>query len=101
IPKGGPDEGEELEASVHRETWDEAGVRAGGTLTTHGADYYRDIANEEKAVAGRVGEVAEGGRGSGDTEQYRVPTLEKQRQAPQLLHPDQRVFLDRLLDSRS
>jgi predicted NUDIX family NTP pyrophosphohydrolase len=95
IPKGIPDPDEtDLEATARRETWEETGVTA-GPLTPLG---YIDYQKSNKRVfcfagpapAGAVPQTA-----SWEVDQARFVSLAEARE---LLHPDQRVFLDRLVD---
>jgi predicted NUDIX family NTP pyrophosphohydrolase len=52
IPKGIPDEGEELEAAARRETWEETGVRVAGSLIDLGFIDYKKSRKRIFAFAG-------------------------------------------------
>lgn len=96
IPKGVPDEGEDdLEAVARRETWEETGVVAGELTPLGHADYTKS----RKRIHGFAGPAPESAA-------PRVASWEVDRaefvplaHARELLHPDQRVFLDRLVET--
>src|SRR5437763_7985574 len=58
IPKGLPDDAEELEAAARRETWEETGVRA-GDLTPLGSITYTKSRKQIHAFAGAAPPNAE------------------------------------------
>jgi predicted NUDIX family NTP pyrophosphohydrolase len=94
IPKGLPNSGEDLEHAARRETLEEAGVVAGELSPIGSIDY----------VKSRKTIVAFGGPAS-DASAPRCASWEVDRaefvpldRAREIIHPDQRPFLDRLLD---
>lgn len=95
IPKGVPDPGEELEAAARRETLEETGVRVAGDLVGLGSMQYRKSRKEVHAFAGRAPEGAEPRCASWEVDQCRFLPLAEARDR---IHPDQAVFLDRLLE---
>jgi predicted NUDIX family NTP pyrophosphohydrolase len=93
IPKGLPNAGETLEETARRETWEETGVQA-GPLADLGFTDYRKSKKRIHCFAGPAPECEPACRSwEVDQAQY-VPLGEARR----LLHPDQQVFLDRLLE---
>jgi predicted NUDIX family NTP pyrophosphohydrolase len=91
IPKGLPDEGESLEDAARRETLEEAGVTA-GPLEPLGSIEYTKSRKQVHAFAGRC----EGGVprcASWEVDRAEFVPIDRARE---LLHPDQRPFLDRL-----
>jgi len=95
IPKGIPDEGEtDLEATARRETLEETGVTA-GPLTALGFIDYQKSRKRVFCFAGPAPPDAAPRTASWEVDQARFVRLEEGRD---LLHPDQRVFLDRLAD---
>ncbi len=95
IPKGEPDEGEELEAAARRETFEEAGLTA-GELTPLGHITYQKSRKLIYAFAGPAPADAQPGPASWEIDQARFMPMDEARS---LIHPDQAVFLDRLLES--
>lgn len=93
IPKGVPDEGEELEAAARRETAEETGVVA-GALIPLGDMTYQKSRKQVHCFAGEAPADAAPRCVSWEVDQAQFVSLERARE---LLHPDQRVFLDRLL----
>lgn len=91
IPKGVPDEGEELEAAARRETFEETGVTA-GDLVPLGSIVYRKSAKHIHGFAGPAPET-EPRCASWEIDDARFVPLDEARR---LLHPDQQVFIDRL-----
>ena len=94
IPKGHPDDGEALEAAARRETLEETGVVAGALVEIGFIDYTKS----KKRVHGFAGEAPPDAAphcASWEVDRAEFVPLEK---AQELLHPDQRVFLDRLAD---
>ncbi len=95
IPKGIPDPGEtDLEATARRETWEETGVTA-GPLASLGFIDYRKSSKRIHCFAGPAPHDASPRTASWEVDQARFVRLAEARE---LLHPDQQVFLDRLLD---
>jgi len=94
IPKGLPDEGEELEAAARRETLEETGVRA-GELSPLGSITYIKSRKEIHALAGPAPPDAEPRCASWEVDQARFVPIDEART---LLHPEQAVFIDRLRD---
>ncbi|HKI34466.1 MAG TPA: NUDIX domain-containing protein [Gemmataceae bacterium] len=93
IPKGIPDEGEtDLEATARRETLEETGVSA-GPLTPLGFIDYQKSRKRVFCFAGPAPADAAPHTASWEVDQARFVRL---KEALDLLHPDQRVFLDRL-----
>jgi predicted NUDIX family NTP pyrophosphohydrolase len=91
IPKGLPDEGESLEDAARRETLEEAGVTA-GPLEPLGSIAYTKSRKQVHAFAGPCGaSLPRCASWEVDRAEF-VPIA----RARELLHPDQRPFLDRL-----
>jgi predicted NUDIX family NTP pyrophosphohydrolase len=93
IPKGLADPGEnDLEATARRETWEETGVRP-GELVPLGSIVYRKSRKEVHCFTGPAPAEAAPRCASWEVDQARfVPAAEAQ----DLLHEDQRPFVDRL-----
>ena len=91
IPKGIPDEGESLEVAARRETLEEAGVEA-GDLVPLGTIDYKKSGKRIHAFAGQV-KSGEPHCASWEVDRAEFRTLED---AKELIHPDQRPFLDQL-----
>ena len=92
IPKGLPDEGEELEGAARRETLEETGVEAGELVPLGSIDYTRS----RKTVVAFAGPLPEGAAprcASWEVDRAELVPLEKARE---LLQSDQVVFVDRL-----
>ena len=93
IPKGEPDaEGADLEETARRETLEEADVRA-GELVDLGFIDYRKSRKRVHCFAGPAPEGCGPRPASWEVDQACFVSIEK---AKEILHPDQRVFLDRL-----
>jgi predicted NUDIX family NTP pyrophosphohydrolase len=93
IPKGVPDDDEtDLEATARRETLEETGVTA-GPLTSLGSIDYQKSKKRVFCFAGPAPADAAPRTASWEVDQARFVPL---NQADDLLHPDQRAFLDRL-----
>jgi predicted NUDIX family NTP pyrophosphohydrolase len=95
IPKGVPNKDEPLEAAARRETREEANVEAVGELIDLG---YIDYTKSRKRVfcfAGPAPEDADARLVSWEVDRAEFVPLEKARQ---IIHRDQAVFLDRLLE---
>jgi len=91
IPKGVPDLGEDLEAAARRETIEETGVTAGELVSLGHSDYQKS----GKRIHCFAGPAPDGEPrcASWEIDEVRFVRLEEARH---LLHPDQRVFLERL-----
>jgi len=94
IPKGELDEGEDLETAARRETLEETGVEA-STLVALGHIVYKKSRKEVHAFAGPALPDAQPQLASWEIDQARFVPLEEARK---IIHPDQAVFLDRLLE---
>jgi predicted NUDIX family NTP pyrophosphohydrolase len=95
IPKGLPDPGEELEAAARRETLEETGVVA-EYLTYIG---YADYTKSKKRIHCYAGPAPTDVRphcASWEVDKAEFVPLKKAMKA---IHPDQLVFLDRLLQA--
>ena len=93
IPKGVPDRGEtDLEVTARRETLEETAVSA-GDLVNLGSMVYRKSRKQVHCFAGPAPPEAAPRPTSWEVDQARFVMLARARE---LLHPDQRVFLDRL-----
>jgi predicted NUDIX family NTP pyrophosphohydrolase len=92
IPKGVPDEGEELEAAARRETMEETGVRADDLVSLGSIDYKKS----RKTVHAFGGAMPDGQTprcASWEVDSAEFVLLDRARE---VLHPDQVPFLDRL-----
>jgi len=95
IPKGEPNAGEtELEKVARRETLEEAGIEAGPLISLGHIDYQKSR-KRVHAFAGPAPAGVEPRLASWEIDQARFVPLEEARQ---LMHPDQRAFLDRLVE---
>jgi predicted NUDIX family NTP pyrophosphohydrolase len=95
IPKGEPDDNEtDLEQTARRETREETGVAA-GELTSLGWIDYRKSRKRVHCFAGPAPADAAPQCTSWEVDQACFVPLERARQ---LIHPDQAVFLERLLE---
>jgi predicted NUDIX family NTP pyrophosphohydrolase len=92
IPKGLPDEGEELEAAARRETREETGVEP-GELVPLGSIVYRKSRKRVHCFAGPAPEDAAPRCASWEVDCAEFLPLDEARKR---LHPDQAEFLDRL-----
>ena len=93
IPKGIPDEGEDLEAAARRETVEETGIRA-GELVPLGHIVYQKSRKQVHCFAGAAPAEVAPHCASWEVDQACFVPLERART---LLHPDQCIFLDRLV----
>lgn len=91
IPKGIPDEGEELEHAARRETFEETGVTAGPLEPLGSIQYIKS----RKQVHCFTGEAVDAAPCCASWEVDRAEFVPLET-AYDLLHPDQRPFLDRL-----
>jgi len=94
IPKGLPGEESSLEETARRETLEETGVSA-GPLVPLGHMDYRKSRKRVHCFAGPAPADANPSCASWEVDQARFLPL---KEARELLHPDQCVFLDRLVD---
>lgn len=96
IPKGEPDPGEtDLQATARRETLEETGVDVAGPLVSLGTVRYSKSGKVIHGFAGPAPAEAEPRCASWEIDQARFVALDEARR---LLHPEQAVFLDRLVD---
>jgi predicted NUDIX family NTP pyrophosphohydrolase len=93
IPKGLPDEGEELEAAARRETLEEAGVES-DALSPLGSIDYRKSGKRIHCFAGAAPEGAAPRCASWEVDRAEFLPLDEARR---VIHPDQAPFLDRLV----
>jgi predicted NUDIX family NTP pyrophosphohydrolase len=91
IPKGLPDEGESLEDAARRETLEEAGVTAGELVPLGSIDYTKSRKRVHAFAAEWL--AGEPHCASWEIDQVEWCSLERARE---LIHPEQRPFLDRL-----
>jgi predicted NUDIX family NTP pyrophosphohydrolase len=95
IPKGEPNADEpDLESTARRETSEETGVVAGALVSLGHADY-RKSGKRIHCFAGRTPADASPRAASWEVDQACFLSLAKARE---VLHPDQSVFLDRLIE---
>jgi predicted NUDIX family NTP pyrophosphohydrolase len=93
IPKGEPSQETDLEETARRETLEETGVQA-GPLVSLGHMDYRKSRKRVHCFAGPAPGDAAPHCASWEVDQARFAPLSEARE---LLHPDQRIFLDRLV----
>ncbi|HXG09155.1 MAG TPA: NUDIX domain-containing protein [Gemmataceae bacterium] len=94
IPKGVPGEKEtDLEGTARRETLEETGIEVSGPLVALGHIDYTKSRKRVHCFAGPAPADAEPRAASWEVDQACFVPLARARQ---LLHPDQRVFIDRL-----
>lgn len=94
IPKGELDGEEDLETAARRETQEETAVEA-GPLVPLGHIVYTKSKKEVHAFAGPAPADANPKLASWEIDQARFVPLEEARK---IIHPDQAVFLDRLVE---
>jgi predicted NUDIX family NTP pyrophosphohydrolase len=97
IPKGEPGDDADLEATARRETLEETGIQAGSLISLGHADY-RKSRKRIHCFAGPAPHDAVPRCTSWEVDQARFVTLDE---AHSLLHPDQCIFLDRLVNRLS
>ncbi len=95
IPKGLPDEGEDLQRAARRETREETGVEP-GRLFSLGSIQYQKSRKVVHCFAGPAPDDASPRCASWEVDRAEFVPLE---QALALIHPDQRPFLERLCES--
>lgn len=93
IPKGEPDSGEELEAAARRETLEETGVEAGQLLPLGFTDYTKSR-KRIHCFGGEAPPDAAPHCSSWEVDKAEFVDIIR---AAQLIHPDQAVFLTRLM----
>jgi len=93
IPKGLPEEGEDLESAARRETIEETGVTPGALVPLSSIDYQKSR-KRVHCFAGEAPGDAEPRCASWEIDQAAFLPLEEARRR---IHPDQAPFLDRLL----
>ena len=94
IPKGLVEEGEDLETTARRETFEETGLTAGKLVSLSSIDYQKSR-KRVHCFAGEVPPDAEPHCASWEIDQAAFMRLEEARRR---IHPDQAAFLDRLLE---
>lgn len=95
IPKGLPDDGEDLEAAARRETLEETGVAA-SDLAPLGTIDYKKSRKRIHCFAGPAPVDADPQCASWEVDCAEFVSIERARK---LMHPDQVPFLDRLESS--
>ena len=93
IPKGLANEGEDLESAARRETREETGVEAPRELVSLGSMVYQKSRKRVHCFAGPAPGDAQPRCASWEVDCAEFVPLQRGRE---LIHPDQRVFLDRL-----
>lgn len=94
IPKGLPDEGETLEQTARRETFEETDITA-GNLQELGFIEYKKSRKRVHCFCGPAPEGAVASCASWEIDKAEFLPIEKARE---LIHPDQSEFIDRLLE---
>jgi len=96
IPKGLPDpEESDLEATARRETLEETGVEFAGPLVSLGDMTYRKSRKQVHCFAGPAPADAQPHAASWEVDQAAFVPLARARA---ILHADQQIFLDRLIE---
>jgi predicted NUDIX family NTP pyrophosphohydrolase len=93
IPKGLPDQGEDLETAARRETWEEAGVEVRGGIVPLGQIQYQKSRKIVHCFAAAAPADAAPRCASWEIDAAEFMPLDRARV---VLHPDQLPFLDRL-----
>jgi predicted NUDIX family NTP pyrophosphohydrolase len=93
IPKGEPGDDDNLEETARRETLEETGVVA-GPLVPLGSIDYKKSRKRVFCFGGPAPDGASPRPTSWEVDQACFVTLDK---AKEIIHPDQQIFLDRLL----
>jgi predicted NUDIX family NTP pyrophosphohydrolase len=94
LPKGEPGSTEELEDAARRETFEEVGVEVNGPLLSLGHIDYKKSRKRVFAWAAKLPEGATPRCASWEIDRAELVSWTRARE---LLHEDQRVFVDRLL----
>ena len=94
IPKGGPDAGESLEEAARRETIEEVGVIPGNLVSLGFIDYTKS-AKRIHCFAGQAPQDKIPYCASWEIDRAEFVSID---QAREIMHKDQAVFLDRLLE---
>jgi predicted NUDIX family NTP pyrophosphohydrolase len=94
LPKGEPEPGEALEDAARRETREEVGIEITGPLRDLGYIDYRKSKKRVFAWAAALPAGAVPRCASWEIDRAEVVPIERARE---LLHPEQRVFLDRFV----
>ncbi len=92
IPKGLPEEGEDLESAARRETEEETGIKPGALVALGSIDYTKSR-KRVFCFAGTAPHDQEPTCASWEVDRAEFVTLDS---AFQLIHPDQRPFITRL-----
>ncbi len=92
IPKGLPDEGEALEDAARRETLEETGITAGALASLGFIDYTKSR-KRVHCFAGPAPAQAQPKPTSWEVDRAEFLSLPE---AKALIHPDQKVFIDKL-----
>ncbi|MBX9787288.1 MAG: NUDIX domain-containing protein [Pirellulales bacterium] len=95
IPKGLPDEGESVEAAARRETLEEAGVDVTGPLVELGTIRYQKSGKLIHCFGAAAPDDCAPHCASWEVDRAEFVSL---AEAQRLIHPDQRPFLDRLVE---
>ena len=93
IPKGIPDEGEDLEQAARRETLEETGVAPADELRSLDSIQYHRVRKRVHCFTGPAPADAQPTTASWEVDRAEFVPLERARR---LIHPDQLPFLDRL-----
>jgi predicted NUDIX family NTP pyrophosphohydrolase len=93
IPKGEIDEGETPERAAYRETLEETGVDAPGPYVELGFIDYTKSRKRVHAFAAELPDGAQPRCASWEIDRAEMVPIER---AAELIHPDQRMFLERL-----
>jgi predicted NUDIX family NTP pyrophosphohydrolase len=93
IPKGLPEEGEDLESAARRETIEETGLTPGGLVSLSSIDYQKSR-KRVHCFAGEAPESADPRCASWEIDQAVFLPIDEARRR---IHPDQAPFLDRLI----
>jgi predicted NUDIX family NTP pyrophosphohydrolase len=94
LPKGLPEEGEDVEHAARRELFEETGVEA-GALTPLGSIDYRKSRKTVVAFGGEAPQDASPRCASWEVDRAEFVPVARARE---LLHEDQRPFVDRLVE---